>query len=83
MSTYIETDRGKLEAAPGYYDDLVMALGISLQMVLQVNAGDFSAPKPTVAPEGSFEWYGKLVDADRARADEWRTEFMEDQKYGW
>jgi len=83
MSTYIETDKGKLEAAPGYYDDLVMSLGISLQMVLQVNAGDFAPPKPMQAPEGSFEWYGKIADAEGARADEWRSEFMEQRKYGW
>jgi hypothetical protein len=83
MSTYIETDTGKLEAAPGYHDDLVMSLGISLQMVLQAHAGDFKPPEPTQAPEGSFEWYGKIADAENLRADDWRTEFMEQQKYGW
>ncbi len=83
MSTYIETDRGKLEAAPGYYDDLVMSLGISLQMVLQVNAGDFDPPKSTQAPEGSFDWYAKIIDAESMREDQWRTDYMEDQKYGW
>ncbi len=83
MSTYIETDKGKLEAAPGYYDDLVMALGISLQMVLQVNAGDFTPPKPKTAPEGSFEWYANMVDAEALRAEDWHSEYMEDQKYGW
>lgn len=60
---YVEID-GKLQAASGYHDDLVIALGLALQMALQMGysrLGRTPTPPPqkqnAALIEGSFEWW--------------------------
>jgi hypothetical protein len=56
-------------AAPGQHDDLVIALGLAMQMAITQNYGSLLSTAPVlkpVKPEGTFEWWGKLVDRQRA-----------------
>lgn len=66
MSTYID-DEGKMGAAPGYRDDLVMALGLSLQMVTQQNYGELRLPDRGRAPMYSMDWWLRVLDNEEAK----------------
>jgi len=60
MAHYV-LNNDKYEAAAGYYDDTVIALALALQMGLQWEPS-LPSVKPITAPQGSFEWWGNVID---------------------
>jgi len=69
MAHYV-LNNDKYEAAAGYHDDTVIAYALALQMGLQWEP---SLPhvKKSVAPQNSFEWWGKVIDR-QGELDEFR-----------
>jgi hypothetical protein len=71
----LDPEKGSMNAAPGYHDDLVMALAIGLQMVAAGNYGPMVLPKDNVIRKGSFQWFARQLDreADKRNYIGWRT----------
>lgn len=67
MMAYAEND-GEFGAPQGKHDDLVMALGLALQMALQAHLAFEPEPFSTATPPppGSFEWYARLAERTAA-----------------
>jgi hypothetical protein len=60
---------GKMDAAPGYNDDLVMSLAIALQMVVSANFGKLVPDESDEIKEGSWHWYANKLDAEMRRKE--------------
>jgi hypothetical protein len=74
MAHYVLNNE-KYEAAAGYHDDTVIALALALQMGLQWEPS-LPSVKPTTAPQGSFEWWGKVVDRQGELDEFGRTRYF-------
>jgi hypothetical protein len=73
MGWYQQDEKtGKMDAAPGYNDDLVMSMAIALQMVAEGNFGEIAVPDTKKQMrEGSWKWYSKLLDREERRRNQW------------
>lgn len=71
MSTFVQTDKGKIAAMPGENDDRVLALGLALQGAYQLvghrRLGKGENPEVVVQKkdpknvQGTFEWWAELA----------------------